>query len=319
MQRALDELRPGDTLELPAGGYLHSGVLVVRTPGVTVTGRTATLVATDEAASAFRVDADRVLVDGLTFAVAATTRRWEAPEQHKVWVSGHDGVVLRDVTVTGSAAAGIFVDGGAGGFRIERARVRDTRADGIHMTGGAHDGVVESPTVSGTGDDGVAVVSYERDGAPCARITVASPWVLGTRWGRGVSVVGGRDVTYTDVRVDGSDSAAVYVAVEPGPYDTAAVAGVAVRGGRLVRSNVNPDVDHGAIVVYAGRPGVPVSGVRIEGLAVEDTRATASQQVSVIGVGGRPAGVVFAGLTFTGGPRRTFGGNLPPGAYRVEH
>ncbi len=317
IQAALDSLRPGDTLTFPAGIYLHSEVLTVRVPGVTLSGA-GTVVATDEARSAVRVDADRVTIRGLTLGVATTTRRFSEPAQQKLWISGHTGAVVEDVTITGSAAAGIFVEG-ASEFRLERPRVSDTRADGIHVTGGSHTGLVDAPVVARTGDDGIAVVSYERDGPQCHDITVIAPVVMGTSWGRGLSVVGGSGITYTDVLVEDSDAAAVYVAVEDDPYFTAPVADVVVKGGRLLRSNHNPGIDHGAVVVLAGRRGRGVSGVEIADLVLEDTRASASRQVSVVTAAGAqpPVGLRFERLSFRGGPRVAVGGNTPADSYRV--
>jgi hypothetical protein len=318
IDRALLAMRPGDTLTFPPGRYEHDRVLVVAVPGARLTGAGATLVATAERASAVRVDADDVVVDGLTLTVAATTRRWESPEQHKVWVSGHRGVVLRDITITGSAAAGIFVDGAASGFRIERARVSDTRADGIHITGGAHDGQVVDPVIARTGDDGVAVVSYERDTDTCSAITVTHPQVLGTTWGRGLSVVGGRDVRFNDVQVEDSNAAAIYIAVEGAPYFTRPVDRVSVDGGVLDRSNNNADIDHGAVVVYSGRPDSRLADVRIANIALQDTRPTASQDVSVISTGTAPTDLAFDHVEVTGGPGTVFGGNAPRASYRVD-
>lgn len=317
LQRALDELRTGDTLTFGPGTYLHSGVLTVRVLGVKLVGSAAKLVATDETRSAVRIDADDVTVTGLSFGVATTTRRFEAPEQHKLWISRHSGLVMSDVTITGSAAAGIFVDG-ASRFRIERPKVSDTRADGVHITGGSHDGVVEHPTVARTGDDGLAVVSYERDPVPCRSITITSPRVLGTTWGRGLSVVGGRNITYTDVLVQDSNAAALYIAVEGDPYFTRAVEDVAVNGGRLLRSNYNAAIDHGAILIYAGRAAIPLRGVTIRDLSIEDTRPDANHDVGVIAPNGRsPQDLRFDRVRFSGGPAAHYGGNVPPESYRV--
>lgn len=318
LQSALDGLRSGDTLNFAPGKYLHSGVLTVRVPGVKLIGSAAKLVAIDETRSAVRLDADNVTVTGLTFGVATTTRRFEAPEQQKLWISGHSGAVLSDITITGSAAAGIFVDG-ASRFRIERANVRDTRADGIHITGGSHDGLIERPTVSRTGDDGVAVVSYQRDVVPCSSIRINAPQVFGTTWGRGLSVVGGKNITYTDVLVEESNAAAVYIAVEGDPYFTRAVEDVAITGGRLRRSNYNAAIDHGAILIYAGRSAVPLRGVTIQNLSVEDTRTDASHDVGVIAVDAvSPQGLRFNRVRFSGGPAVRYGGNARTDSYRVE-
>ncbi len=318
IQRAFDALSPGDTLEFPPGTYLHSAAITVRVPRVTITGP-GTLVATDESNSALRVDADGVTLSGLTLGVSATTRRSSEPLQQKLWISGHTGVVVQDVTITGSAAAGVFVQG-ASQFRLDRVTVKDTRADGIHITKGSHDGVVDHAVVSNTGDDGIAVVSYDGDGPSCHDITVSSPQVLGTAWGRGLSVVGGTAVTFTDVLVRDTDAAALYIAVEGDPYYAGAVQDVTVKGGTLLRANRNTTIDHGAILVLSGRPGVPVRNVDIADLAVDDTRATASHAVGVVTDAGAapPENLRFENLTFQGGPAATFGGNAPQGSYAVS-
>jgi len=54
------------------------------------------------------------------------------------------------------------------------------------------------------GDDGVAVVSYEKDQATCRSIRITAPVVRDPAGGRGISVVGGEDIIYVDVDVQGS-------------------------------------------------------------------------------------------------------------------
>lgn len=317
LQKALDSLHGGEELTFPPGVYQHSDLLNVTVADVSIVGPGATLQATNETSSAFHIDADRVTVIGLSFSIATTTRRWDATRQHKIWISGHDGVTLTDVTVRGSAAAGIFVDG-TRNFRIERATVRDTRADGIHITGGANHGLVDHATVSGTGDDGVAVVSYDKDALACTAIDVVSPRVLGTTWGRGVTIVGGSDIDYTDVYVERSNAAGIYIASEGSPWYTRSVENVTIHGGRVVGANENSDIDQGAVLVYLGRPDTHVTGVSVQGLSVEGTRPTASRNVGVVGTDGAvPADVTFSGLNIVGGPGVQYGGNTPQGSYRV--
>ncbi len=318
LQAALDALPPGGRLQLGPGTYQHDDVLVVRVPGAVVAGPGARLLATDEERSAFHVAASGVVVADLVLDVATTTRRWFALDQMKLRVSASTGVVLRDVVVEGSAAAGIHIGDGARAFRVERAVVRDTRADGIHITGAAQDGLVDRPTTAGTGDDGVAVVSYGTDPGPCRGITVRSPRVLGTLWGRGVSVVGGEDITYTDVLVRDTDSAGVYVGVEPDPYYTRSVRRVRISGGTVEGANRNGAIEHGAVVAYLGRAGHELTDVRIDGLRITGTRPTAPSQVTVRSEGGPPRFLVFAGLEFGSGPAVRFGGDVAPGLYGVS-
>ncbi|MCZ2846594.1 glycosyl hydrolase family 28-related protein [Modestobacter sp. VKM Ac-2978] len=312
LQRALDSVPTGSTLRLRAGAtYLHSDVLRVRTPGLTVTGKGATVTATQETRSAFHVDADRVVVEGVTFALRTSTQRFHAYEQMKVRVSA-DGVVLRDVHVRGAAAAGFYVGNGSGGFLLDRVTVVGSRADGVHVTGGAHDGRVVSPVTTGTGDDGVAVVSYRADGVPCARVQITSPTVNGTTWGRGISVVGGDDITYTDVAIRDTDAAAVYVGSEGDPYYTFPSRRVRVTRGTVTGANTNPAKDHGAVLVYAGNSGTTTADVTIRDLAVSGTRAGASWDLGVLAdPGAGVQRVTLSGISLTGGPPRPFYTNVP--------
>ncbi len=282
LQRALDALADGTTLRLAEGRtYVHSDVLLVRRPGVTVRGA-ATLLATQESRSSLTLAADRVTLREVTLRIASMTRRWDAFEQQRLRLDGHSGIQVLDVTVDGSAAAGVYVGGGSSSFRLSHLRVSDTRADGIHLTQGARSGRVESPEISASGDDGIAVVSYEQDGDPCRDIVVQSPVVRSTTGGRGLSVVGGRDVSYLDVDVSSTAAAAVYVSVEGAPYDTSAVQGVTVRGGTIRGANQDHSIDHGAVLVYAGRDDLDISDVTISDLEVSDTRASASRDIGLL-------------------------------------
>jgi len=317
LQGVLDALEPGETLLFPPGTYRHRDVLTVRAPGVQLLGDGATLLATDEERSAFHVAADRVVVSELAFAVESVTRRWDSYEQHKIRVSGQEGVVLHRVQVLNSAASGIFIADGASCFLVDGVTVRDTQADGIHLSGGAHDGTLINPTVIGSGDDGVAVVSYSGEPAPSHDIAVLSPRVRSNTHGRGLSVVGGEDIAFRDVRVESSDAAAVYIAAEGAPYDTYGTRNVTVSGGELIDSNRNPAVDHGAVLVFSGRVGQEVSGVHVEDLTISGTRQDASRQVGLVTAGGDIEGVTLDGLSIRGGPPVAFSSDVDLSSVRI--
>lgn len=319
IQRALDSLSPGETLRFTDGRtYLHAALLRASVRGTTLSGA-ATLMAANEARSAFQIDADDVTVEQLTFTTPTTTQRWDAYEQQKIWISGHSGVVLRDVTVRGSAAAGVYVGGGASHFLLERVRIDGTRADGIHITQGSHDGVIRRPVTTRTGDDGVAVVSYRQDGRPCARIRVEEPTVLGTTGGRGVSVVGGVDVLITDVNIQRSAAAAIYVSAEGDPYFTAGVRDVQIRGGRILDANQDASIDHGAVLIYDGSDSETVEQVSIVDLNISGTRSTASRQVGVIAGRARLIkGVKITDIALTGGPAQLFSIEQPDQGFALS-
>lgn len=315
LEAALHALRSGDTLVIPAGTTCrHSGVLSVTTPGVHITGP-GTLLATNEQNSSIWIDADDVLVDGeLTLKISSVSRRWEAYEQAKLrLVSGRTGIIVRDVTIDGSAAAGVYI-GGAVHFLLDHVQVLNTRADGIHMTGGAHDGVVQNATVRNSGDDGIAIVSYQSNPEICHDIQVIGPTVQSTAWGRGISVIGGKNVTYTDLLVDSTNAAAIYIAQESS-FKTSSVNNVKILGGRLTNSNTNMNVDQGAVLVYASQAGYSVTDVTMSDIAITDTRATTSRTVGVLATGGSSiARVALNRFTIVGDTAMSFASNVP-GSY----
>lgn len=299
LQAALADLKPGDTLALlPGRTYRHSDVLEVTVPDVVVTGP-GTLLASDESRSGLQLSADGIHVRNLALTITGTTRRWDAPAQHRLVLGPYARLAATKVDIRGSAAVGVFVFG-ARDFRLTDVQVSDTRADGIHMTGGATRGSVDRPVIRRSGDDGVAVVSYGNDPATTSSITVRSPVVRGVVRGRGVSVVGGEDVEYRDVDVSGTYAAGIYVATEGAPYFTRPTRRVRVTGGSVARANRGDDIDHGALLV-AGTREAPATDVVLADLAVSDTSRRASAQVGLRGPRGRVARVQLERLTVTGG------------------
>ena len=304
LQRAFDAARDGDVVVIPDGRtFVQADVLTVRRDGITITGG-GTVLATREARSSFVLAADRVTLDDVTLRISNTTRRWDAYEQQRLRIAGHTGITVRDVQVIGSAAAGMYIGNATSNFLIERVSVSDTRADGIHMTQGAHDGRVVAPYVHNVGDDGVAVVSYRQDGAPCARIEVVSPRVDGTSGGRGLSIVGGTDVTWLDVDVRNTYAAALFIAAE-GNWGTTGVARVRVLGGTVVNANDDTTIDHGSVMLYNGTNDLAVEDVLISDIAVTGYRGTMSRVLGLIA--NTPAGAIrnitLQSITITGDSR----------------
>ena len=330
VQAALDSLSPGGTLLLADGRtYRHATVVRVTQPGVTIRG-TGTMLAGAEAESAVYLAADDITVDGPTFAVAGTTGRWVAFEQMKLRLGRFDGITVRNVTVSGSAAAGIYV-GGATHFELSGVTVRDTRADGIHITGGARDGTVTDAQVINPGDDGVAVVSYRNDGDLVSDITVESSQVVGQIWGRGFSVVGGSRITYRQVTTDSSAGAGIYIAAEK-EFDSYGVSDVLVDGATLVHSNQQahpeaadrpspqkPPVVHGAVLVYCSQPDGSITDVSMRNLALVDTVRSSGGHVRLVDSSTSALSrLAFESVAINGGsdrPLATVG--VESGAYRA--
>lgn len=297
LKRVFSSVRAGTRVYLaPGKTYLHKDVVRITVPRITVYGG-GTLVATNEERSALWVDADGVQLFRINLSGSKPTRRWYAYEQHRLRIKDRSGVVVEGVTVKNAAGAGVFLEN-ASDFNLTDVRVTDSMADGIHMTGGTHDGKVLRPLVTGAGDDGVAVVSYSSDGGTVERIKVTNPVVKDQRWGRGVSVVGGRDITYENITVAGSAGAAVYIANEDSPYYTQNVENVVVRGGVVTSANQNSTIGHGAVLVYAGRPGFTIKGVEVSNLNISGTSRTSGREVGVICERGTAGAIALNDLVF---------------------
>jgi hypothetical protein len=315
VQRALDALKAGDELRVPAGTvYAHSKVLRVHTAGVRITGG-GTFLATSQQYSAFFIDADNVTVDGtLTFRLASSTQRWDAYEQMKLRIGAHTGVTVTGATVDGSGAAGLYV-GGASNFVLTDVTVQNTRADGIHMTEGSHDGQVVRPTIRNVGDDGVAVVSYIGSGLD-HDITVTSPRFYGQTWGRAFSVVGGTNITYRDIYAANSSAASVYIAAEPS-YQTYGNSNVLIDGGTIVNANVTSSVGHGAIMIYNGQSAETNSTITIRNLTIQNTSTAAPNDIRIVSdtTSCVQQHIAISNVTITGGPSYAFFANSGSASY----
>jgi hypothetical protein len=271
LRRALASMRPGDWLVFPAGVYRHSARLVIETPSVTLAGRDAVLHATNPADQALLIQASGIRILGFTM-TAVTDRRRGAPWESRIaiWRHGEDLPAVDTIEIRGnrivesgppgsagansSSSAAIFVHN-ARDFVIAGNTVRRSLSDAIHITGGAQRGRVLGNTVRETGDDMIAVVSYLGDGDFTAEtadrvaaryerrrrrelvrdVLIAGNDVAGQYWGRGITVVGGEDISIVGNRIDATHhGAAVYIAREQG-YVTFGVRNVRVAGNRISR------------------------------------------------------------------------------------
>lgn len=159
----------------------------------------------------------------------ATVRR----ARECIWVqNGTTGHTIDHVRVVGCSGAGFFVDGGAYG-QIRHCGVKDNLADGFHHTNGSMHCEVEDCSVDGSGDDYFAVVSYRNQGRVCRNIHYRR--VFGNNQhhgGRGVTVVGGDNITYKDFEVRNVKGYGVYVFAESS-YNTYGNTNVLVERGTI--------------------------------------------------------------------------------------
>lgn len=268
IQQALDRLTPGQWLVFPPGRYLHNRSLRVTVAGARLWGEGARLHATNPDDQAIMLMADGAGIYGFTLTAAAVTRGSQ-PRQARVAVfppsadtpplAGNEirgNRIVADPAADARAAnsataAGIFVFR-ARGFLVADNHVERTLADGIHVTAGSSSGRIVNNTVRETGDDMVGIVSYLGRRGESAEtiaadldtrlahalvrdIVVEGNDLAGQYWGRGIAVVGARDVTVrANLVSDTTMAAAIYVSREAG-WRTAGAHNIVIEGNTVRR------------------------------------------------------------------------------------
>ena len=277
IQKALDTMKPGETLWFPSGRYLMNRSLLVRHPGLTISGDRATLHATNPDDLSLIIQADDTTVSSLTF-TAITNGRRTATRHARIAVSGDlpsgyrriRNTVIRDnriVNADGPGTPGANSASTAGililhaeRFLVTGNTVARSLADGIHITGGSRNGRVLNNVVRETGDDMIAVVSYSDSGSPARNtatkltkawtanvesrlnrnILISGNRVSGQYYGRGISVVGGQTIAILRNTIENVPVAAAILLAREASYQTFGVENV------LVEGNVVRDVQTGA-------------------------------------------------------------------------
>ena len=289
IQRALDSLAPGQWLVFPPGRYVHSKSLHMRVANTVMWGDGVTLHASNPSDQAIWIEADGASVYKFTMTAITNTRRttpWESriavfggtnPPRlltgnvvrgNRILWGGDPGTPLQN----SASSAGIFIYH-ATGFLVAENMVSRTLADGIHVTSGSSYGRIINNYVKETGDDMIAVVSYIGDPSTPAsaiasnfdarkardmnhHITISGNMVAGQYWGRGISVVGGENVTIENNSIDRTTHAAgVYLARETS-YLTFGVHNILVRNNTITNVQTTiPDYTAGTVSPNATKTG----------------------------------------------------------------
>jgi len=289
IQRALDSLSPGDWLVFPTGLYLHSKSLHMRVANTVMWSEGAALRGTNASDQAIWIEADGASIYNFTLTAVTTTRK-TTPWESRISIFGgtnpgkllHNNVIRGNRVVQGgdpgtplansAGSAGIFVYR-ATNFLVAENTVARSMADGIHVTAGSSNGRVLNNDVKETGDDMIAVVSYVGDPSTPAstvaanlaalrasslnhHITIAGNSVSGQYWGRGISVVGGENVTIENNAIDRTThAAAIYLARETS-YLTFGVHNVLVRNNTITDvETTNPAYTAGTVSATAAKTG----------------------------------------------------------------
>jgi polygalacturonase len=226
---AVQSLSNGGTVLFESGKkYLRKGKVTVDKANVQLWGYGATILAyyagtSGDAHSTFRLTAPGASIYGMTIISDARLRNQNGNDNAAVWTESDDNRVIDNRVEYG---AGLM-------FRLAthyvaaRNVVYRTTADAIHTTTDSADGLVVCNTVRENGDDMIAVVNYAaKNTTPAAPsihdIVIEGNDVSGNYWGRGISVMGGKNVTVRGNTITRTVAAGIIVEQE-GSYHTANV------------------------------------------------------------------------------------------------
>jgi hypothetical protein len=248
-------------LYFPAGTYTYDDVIDLHGISAYGDGRASILVATNPAGSAIRLRGSGQYLRDLKITSPRATARASSSSAAGVNVYNATNFVVQRVTVDKAAETGIFTTGSSHG-RIASNVITHTLADGIHTTGRSSDLLIADNSVSSVGDDMIAVVSYLADGAPCRDIQIVRNDVRDQTNGRGISVVGGNDVTVKANTIARSAGAGVLV-YSDGSYGTYGTTHVAILDNLI--DDPSKLIDQGGIHIQGGSGSHVVSGTLVQG------------------------------------------------------
>ena len=199
-----------------------------------------------------------------------TVGKKRTDDDEGVWIEEDaTNFVVDDVTIDGGNGPGIITYGGSWG-RITNNRVANTKSDSIHMSGGAHHVYIAGNKVRNSGDDMIAVVTYAYHPVNTYEILIENNDVADQPWGRGISVVGGENITIRDNRISRSADAGIYIAAESS-WATRGVRNVVVRGNRIDECpSAHEEHGQASILVYSDNK-FRIENVLLDGNAITDT------------------------------------------------
>jgi parallel beta-helix repeat protein len=321
MQSAIDALKPGDWLVFPAGTYRISKHLTVLAQDVTLYGQGAVIHSSSATDGALWIKADNVAVYGFRLEQDSSGR------QTTPWAGGISvfddrgggsrtvhGATIQNNTINQSGGTGVFLSN-VTDFTVANNTVWRSWADGIHMTGGSVGGRAVHNVVSQTGDDLIAVVSYAADRKPARAATKYANWpavqaqldrniyiadnqVSDEYWGRGISVVGGSDVTIENNNVSRIPGAAAIYLTRETSYMTFGDHNILVRNNVLSQiQTLAPSYKPANInIILSGHGAIEVGSTMFDDESSEATYRDAFSMSDIALIGNKVSFARFAGI-----------------------
>lgn len=223
------------------------------------------------------------------------------------------------VLINGNFTGGIF-SFGSSGCKFTNNTIENTYADCIGNYYGSTNNLVDSNYIFNCGDDGISVVSYANESLNSGH-TITNNVVQGNSWGRNFTVVGGKNITFTNNLADGNTAnlACLYFAAENnGSASTLGVSNVTWNNGTIEQCGVsstgyaaltmfngyssgnalsNLTFENSVIKVSGAEEGIFISGANISGVSLLNYTESTSQSPNNIAVSGVVNSAVSSGVT----------------------
>jgi hypothetical protein len=246
---------------MPSGQCNFGTVIKLDSAKISGNGPTSVLYATNYQQASIFMYGTRPSVTNVKLTGASAPGRQSAWESTKITIMGASDFVIDSVTIDKAPAASIQTAKNATRGTISNNHITNSLADSIHMTDGASYMTVTGNVIENSGDDGIAVVSYGYDANFVNNVTARNNIVRGNRWGRNMSIVGGKNVVYENNLLENNPQyACMYVAQEAG-YDSKGVDTVTLQRNTMNNCG-STTTNHGGVLVYSDG-GAAVNNVAI--------------------------------------------------------
>lgn len=288
----------GSAVYVPSGRFEHAGLIQVDGVVMYGSGASSILAATDYTNQAVRMTNSNVALSDLKL-TAVTSTRSAANTTCGIYVDGAVSggtssigkFLIQRVTVDGANGAGMMIKGASNGI-VQNNTVKNTLADGIHTTAGSYNIRIHDNDVSYTGDDGIAVVSYQSKDPQA----VHDVWITNNTFanqptaGRGMTVIGGNNITIQNNTITNPLNAGILVASESA-YSTFGVNNVLVDN-NTITSGGSTSKNHGALMVSS-------SYNDITNVTFSNNKAYNSRKMGINITGDHVQSVTFTNNTIT--------------------
>jgi Right handed beta helix region len=261
------------TALIPAGNFAYLGMPVANSIAIAGVGGASVLIPLNPAEEALVLSGSNPSATNFSMRSNATLRL-TTPQSSMVLAWNATNYRVQNLLISGSASVGIMSYNSSHGQILDNT-VQNTLADSITQIVGSSLITVSGNRTLNSGDDGISTVSYV--GSPMVSgITVQANTILSNLGGRGISVVGGSNVTIKQNYVSNPDGYSdIYVAAES-QWDTLGVSNVTVSSNTLLDGGP----DQGTLTVNNSQgPTYTIAGLTISANQFVDPAFVAIQFV----------------------------------------